>query len=75
MTSETMHQLALALDATGDVLASITGDQWTLPTPCPEWAVIDLPCHLVNGNDQFTSALSGEAPERPVGPEGDLPEA
>ncbi len=72
MNSESLPPLATALDVTGDVLASITGDRWTLPTPCEEWSVDDLVRHLVTGNDRFTSALGGRADAEPVSPEDDL---
>jgi len=75
MTSDPIEQLASALDSTGRVLASIAEDQWALPTPCTEWTVRDLACHLVTGNDRFTSALGGRAPTTPVGTESDLPDA
>ena len=75
MTIEPINQLAAALDATERVLASITEDQWTLPTPCAEWTVSDLANHLVTGNDRFISALGGEASSTPPGSEADLPNA
>lgn len=75
MTSESIEQLASALDTTGDVMASIAAGQWTLPTPCSEWSVSDLAYHLVTGNDRFTSALGGRAPVTAVVQEDDLPEA
>jgi len=75
MTSDPIKQLALALDATGQVLASIAGNQWTLPTPCTEWTVRDLAFHLVTGNDRFTSALGGRAPTTPVSAESGLSDA
>jgi len=75
MTSDPIEQLASALDSTGRVLASIAEDQWALPTPCTEWTVRDLACHLVTGNDRFTSALGGRASTTPVGTESDLPDA
>ncbi len=75
MTSEPIRQLATALDATGELLVSIADAEWTLPTPCIEWTVRDLACHLVAGNDRFTSALGGQPSAAPVGAEADVADA
>jgi uncharacterized protein (TIGR03086 family) len=39
-----------ALDATREVVAGITDDQWDLPTPCAGWDVRALLTHVVAGN-------------------------
>lgn len=39
-----------ALDATGKVLAGVTSDQWSSPTPCEGWDVRELTNHVVAGN-------------------------
>ena len=39
-----------ALEATREVVAGITDDQWTRPTPCAEWDVRALLNHVVAGN-------------------------
>jgi uncharacterized protein (TIGR03086 family) len=41
---------ALALDATGRVVAAIPADQWQSSTPCSDWDVRGLVNHLVSGN-------------------------
>ncbi len=33
-----------------DVLASLTPEEWELPTPCPGWSVHDLASHLLAGD-------------------------
>lgn len=43
-----LHERALA--ATGTVVAAIGPGQWALPTPCAEWDVRALVCHVVSGN-------------------------
>jgi uncharacterized protein (TIGR03086 family) len=40
----------MAIDATRAVVAGITDEQWSLPTPCDEWNVHDLVNHVVSGN-------------------------
>src|SRR5579884_2266585 len=55
-------QLARALDATGELIAAIGDDQWSNPTPCPEWNVRMLVNHLVFGNRMFAAILRGEPP-------------
>jgi uncharacterized protein (TIGR03086 family) len=39
-----------ALDATARIVAGISADQWTAPTPCDGWDVRDLTNHVVAGN-------------------------
>jgi uncharacterized protein (TIGR03086 family) len=41
---------ALALDATGRLVAAIPADRWHGPTPCAGWDVRGLVSHLVSGN-------------------------
>jgi uncharacterized protein (TIGR03086 family) len=47
-------QAALAVD---NVLACVTGDQWSSATPCMEWTVADVTEHLIEVNHSFTSQL------------------
>ena len=49
---------------TGDVLAHVTQEQLTLPTPCADWQVHDLIDHIV-GATQFFADLAefGSSPE------------
>jgi uncharacterized protein (TIGR03086 family) len=48
-----VSQLAEALDATGQLIATVPEASWTDPTPCPGWTVRDLVSHLVTGNAGF----------------------
>jgi uncharacterized protein (TIGR03083 family) len=56
MVSSSEHPLEIpALFATErarlvDLLATIGDEDWRLPSPCPEWTVLGLGCHLV-GDD------------------------
>jgi uncharacterized protein (TIGR03086 family) len=61
------EQLAEAADATGRVIAAITDEQWTLPTPCTEWNVRQLVEHIVTGNAGFVAALGNQRPELSAG--------
>jgi uncharacterized protein (TIGR03086 family) len=60
MTMEPLDQLALALDETAQMIASIRDDEWTNATPCTEWTVRDLVAHVEGGNRAFTRILRGE---------------
>jgi uncharacterized protein (TIGR03086 family) len=62
MTTEPVDQLSAALNATGQVIAGVAGEQWAHPTPCPEWNVRDLVTHLITGNSMFASILHGAPP-------------
>ena len=90
MTSDPVDQLATALDATEHVITAVRDEQWSAPTPCPEWTVRDLVGHMVTSNHAFVRILSGAPaqapgstpPEAPAGgsadgspPDGGLVEA
>jgi uncharacterized protein (TIGR03086 family) len=45
------------------VMAAVTVDQLTLPTPCREWTVQDLIDHMVGGPGYLLAALAGRLPE------------
>jgi hypothetical protein len=36
-----------------ELLGTVADDEWAAPTPCPEWTVLGLCCHLV-GDDFAT---------------------
>jgi uncharacterized protein (TIGR03086 family) len=60
MTADPIDQLALALDLTGGLIAGVgAGDQWGLPTGCPDWTVGDLVTHVIDGNYMFVAILHG----------------
>ena len=61
-SSSPVDQLGRALDATGAVITGVRSDQWSNPTPCPEWNVRTLVNHLVGGNQMFAAILRGEPP-------------
>ncbi len=46
-----------ALDATGRIVEGVQHDQWSLPTPCPEWDCRELTNHLVGGLQLFAAAV------------------
>jgi uncharacterized protein (TIGR03086 family) len=50
--------LRLATDEFARRLAQVPPDGWDVPTPCPDWPVLDLCDHLVGGN-RFTVLLLG----------------
>ena len=61
-----MHEprelLQLGTGLFGARLASVADSQWTAPTPCAEWNVLDLVNHVVMGNRMAISLLDGSAP-------------
>jgi len=61
-------QLARAFHAVGDVIAGVRADQWSAPTPCPDWSVRQLVEHLIGMNRVFAALLAdAPAPRRPAG--------
>jgi uncharacterized protein (TIGR03086 family) len=55
-----LDQLARALAATDALIVGVDDDQWSNPTPCPDWNVRDLVNHLVFGNQLFAGLMRGE---------------
>jgi uncharacterized protein (TIGR03086 family) len=55
-----VDQLARVVDATGELVAGVTDDQWSAPTPCADWNVRQLVNHFVGGNHIFADLLRGE---------------
>jgi uncharacterized protein (TIGR03086 family) len=64
---------ALALDATGRLVAAIPADRWHDPTPCAGWDVHELVSHLVSGN-LWAAELGADGTVEEVGErfDGDL---
>ncbi|GAB1694335.1 TIGR03086 family metal-binding protein [Krasilnikovia sp. M28-CT-15] len=60
MSDPTVGQLADVVERTGRLIAGITPEQWSDPTPCSEWDVRALVAHVVGGNALFAAALSGQ---------------
>jgi uncharacterized protein (TIGR03086 family) len=56
----TVEQLARALAATDELIVAIDDDQWSNPTPCPDWDVHALVNHLVFGTLLFGGLIRGE---------------
>lgn len=44
------------------VLAGVTAEQMSLPTPCASWDVAGLVNHMVGGQHFFAAGMNGEAP-------------
>jgi uncharacterized protein (TIGR03086 family) len=52
--AETMH-FVRAAGAVGVVIAAVTDDQLTVPTPCQEWNVAQVVEHLIDVNERFAA--------------------
>lgn len=75
MTAGPVRHLSVALGATGQLIAAVRDQQWSDPTPCPDWTVRDLVSHLVAGNSWFARAVGDQVAERAYQtsrPDGDL---
>ena len=64
-----VDQLSTALDAAGELVAGITPEQWSGPTPCTDWDVRALVTHLSDGNHLFATAL-GDGASAPAADRG-----
>jgi uncharacterized protein (TIGR03083 family) len=64
MASRTADLIAQTWESLGDLLASLTEEQWKTPTDCPGWTVQDNVSHLV---DYESRALGRPGPEHEVG--------
>ncbi len=51
-----------ALDGMAQLVAGVRSDQWSAPTPCPDWDAHALVNHVVFGNRTFAGILRGQAP-------------
>jgi uncharacterized protein (TIGR03086 family) len=56
-------------DAVARLVDGIGPDQWTAPTPCPDWNVRQLLQHVTNGNVIFATIATGERAPGPITPE------
>lgn len=45
-------------------LAAVRADQWTWPTPCSEWNVRQLVCHMTRGNLMYIDLVGGGTSEQ-----------
>jgi|HubBroStandDraft_1064217.scaffolds.fasta_scaffold37449_2 uncharacterized protein (TIGR03086 family) len=52
-------------------LAGVGADQWSLPTPCTDWTVLDLAAHVIGTHRGVLCSLEGGEPAA-VDKEGDL---
>lgn len=59
-----VEKLSRALAAVGDLITKVQPDQWSAPTPCPDWTVRRLVGHLIGMNRVFSALLAGEPSPR-----------
>jgi uncharacterized protein (TIGR03086 family) len=75
VTVTPVDQLRTALDVAWELIAGITPQQWSRPTPCTDWDVRTLVTHLSDGNHRFATALgegsSSTSHPPQAGPTGD----
>jgi uncharacterized protein (TIGR03086 family) len=55
-------------DAVQKLVDGVAPDQWTAPTPCPDWNVRQLLHHVTNGNMVFAKLATGQRPAGPITP-------
>lgn len=59
MTVPPREDLAAVLNSVSELIAGAEDEQWSAPTPCPEWNVRLLVNHMVLGHRLFTGILRG----------------
>jgi uncharacterized protein (TIGR03086 family) len=55
-------QLGRAFDVVAGLISNIRADQWSAPTPCPDWTVRQVVNHLIGMNRVFAALLAGQPP-------------
>src|ERR1700690_2582266 len=53
-------------EAVQRLVDGVKPDQWTAPTPCPDWNVRQLLHHVTNGNMIFAKLATGERAPGPI---------
>ena len=53
------HPLSTVTKQFRAVAAQVRADQWTLPTPCPDWNVTELIGHVVAGSQMSAAIAAG----------------
>ena len=61
-----VEQLGRAFAAVGELITKVRPEQWSTPTPCPDWTVRRLVDHLIGMNRVFAALLSDEPPPQPA---------
>lgn len=72
MPESSIEALQAALTGTRQLVGGVRPEQWTHPTPCPDWTVADLTAHVVHGNAMFAAILRGQAIPTSAGAGGDI---
>ncbi|MDJ0343594.1 TIGR03086 family metal-binding protein [Streptomyces sp. H10-C2] len=63
-STDPLALLSRSLDQTSALIASVTDDQLSLPTPCRSWTVAELVDHLIQDLPHFTERANGGTPAR-----------
>jgi uncharacterized protein (TIGR03086 family) len=69
--SEMSDRYEVVADGFSSRLYGIAPDQWTNATPCTEWTVRDLVCHVITTHQGVKASVDGREPQ-PVQADGDL---
>jgi uncharacterized protein (TIGR03086 family) len=69
--SEVSERYGRVSNGFGARLGRVTPNQWSLPTPCSEWAISDLATHVITTHRRMVSNLEG-SPATEVDRGGDL---
>jgi uncharacterized protein (TIGR03086 family) len=70
MTFSARDHYQHALDGVDVVVAGATPGSWDAPSPCPGWTARDVLGHLIDGQIQIESLLSGKGHRVPAGHPG-----
>lgn len=57
-----VNQLGRAFDVVAGLISNIRADQWSAPTPCPDWTVRQVVNHLIGMNRVFAALLAERPP-------------
>ncbi|MDT0265363.1 TIGR03086 family metal-binding protein [Streptomyces sp. DSM 44915] len=62
MSTTPVTAFAEVVDTFAALVEAVEADQWSAPTPCPEWHVGQLVGHLVAGQRTFAAVMGAELP-------------
>ena len=58
--SDVVDLYGRSMEHFGSLLRSVTDEQWTTPTPCPDWSVRELANHVIGENRWVPPLMEGQ---------------